>query len=179
MSGDVVVLRWPEQASDLERLDKAGLPRLLLVEPGVAPPTGTSCLEDWLRLPADETDVRARMVALTERAARHPPVPSLDEHGQLSHGGQSVFLSNIDKLLARVLVEHLGRPVPPQQLIRSAWSKGGGDSALRVHLSRLRRHLAPLGLTIVCVRGHGYVLRGHEAASLPGASVDERSPVLA
>jgi signal transduction histidine kinase len=39
--------------------------------------------------------------------------------------------------------------------------------------------LAPLGLTIACVRGHGYVLRGREAPSLPGASVDERSPVHA
>src|SRR5262249_55424138 len=176
-TGDVVVLRWPEQASDLERLDKAGRPRLLLVEPGVAPPTGTSCLQDWLRLPADDTDVRARIVALAERATRHPPVPSLDEHGQLSHQGQSVFLSNIDALLARVLVENLGRPVTGQQLIRNAWSKGGHDSALRVHLSRLRRHLAPLGLTIACVRGHGYVLRRRDAAVPPHESVDQESSV--
>jgi DNA-binding winged helix-turn-helix (wHTH) protein len=167
IGADVVVLYWPDEADKVERV---GVPRLLLVEQGVAPPTVTSCLEDWLRLPAHDADIRARLVALAERAARHPAVTALDEHGQLSHRDATVFLSPIDQGLAEVLVANFGRPVATADLTARAWPQGGSGVALRVHVSRLRRHIAPLGLQIRSIRGYGYVLRDGPAVS---AAVDE------
>jgi hypothetical protein len=155
-STDVVVLHWPDQADEAERLDHVGVPRLLLVAPGVTPPSGTSCLEDWLRLPADDADIRARLEALAARAARHPLMPALDEHGQLSYRGTRVFLSPIDQRVAEALLASFGRTVAGEQLIGSAWSHGATNRTLRVHISRLRSQLLPLGLTIRSMRRSGY-----------------------
>jgi DNA-binding response OmpR family regulator len=155
----VFVLRWPEEADAVERLARVGIPRLLLVEPGVMPPTGTSCLEDWLRLPADDVDIRTRLTALAERAARHPAAPVVEEHGCVTHGGSTAFLPPVDECVARALIEHFGHPVPAEELMARAWPDGGSDTALRVHICRLRRRLAPLGLTIRSVRNRGYLIR--------------------
>ncbi len=156
---DVVILQWPDQADRVEELERLGIPRLLLVEPDCPPPPSTSCLEDWLRLPVDDASLRARLVALAAHARRHPMVPVLDEHGQLSHRGESVFLSNTDKRIALVLIEQFGRVVSEESLLERARPEGGNDQTLRVNVSRLRRRIAPLGLAITCVRGHGYLLQ--------------------
>jgi len=158
MARDVVVLRWPEQGAERERLEHLGVPRLLIVETGVEPPTCESCLEDWLRLPAEDVDVRARLLALSRRSARHPMVPTLDDFGQLSHRGASVFLSPVDQRVAEVLVESFGTAVRDGELARRAWPAGSSGQTLRVHISRLRRRVAQLGLTITSVRNVGYVM---------------------
>ena len=159
MSPDVAVLVWPDQAAERERLDRTAVPRLWLVEPGVDPPIGDSCLEDWLRLPADDADVHARLASLTRRAAHHPPRPTLDAHGQLEHRGAVVFLSPVEQHLAAPLIDTFGNAVSEDELIEAAWLKGGNEQTLRVHVSRLRRRLAPLGLTITSIRGYGYLIR--------------------
>jgi hypothetical protein len=51
---DVVLVLWPDHASDLERLSAFGVPRLLLVAPEAPPPEDGDCLQDWVRLPADD-----------------------------------------------------------------------------------------------------------------------------
>jgi len=155
---DVFVLRWPDEVDAVERLGHLGIPRLLLVEPGVSPPSVTSCIEDWIRLPADDVDLRARVAALGERAARHPVAPVVEEHGCLSHRGATVFLPPVDEQVARALIERLGQPVSAEELRARAWPDGGSDTALRVHISRLRRRLAPLGLSIRSVRRRGYLI---------------------
>jgi hypothetical protein len=164
MSRDVVVLRWPEQGAERERLERLGVPRLLIVEAGVDPPAGDSCLEDWLRLPAEDCDVRARLLSLAQRAAHHPMVPLLDDFGQLTHRGVSVFLSPVDQRVAQVLVESFGTSVRDEELARRAWPAGSSDQTLRVHISRLRRRIAQLGLTITSVRNVGYVMHEESLA---------------
>jgi len=156
---DVVILQWPEQADRIDELERRGIPRLLLVEPDSVPPTSTSCIEDWLRLPVDEASLRSRLVALAAHARRHPIVPSLDEHGQLSHRGETVFLSVTDQRIAEVLVENFGRVVSEQALLERAHPESRNDQTLRVNVSRLRRRIAPVGLAITCVRGHGYLMQ--------------------
>jgi DNA-binding response OmpR family regulator len=164
MDPDVAVLVWPDQAAQQARFDRAGLPRLWLVEPGAVPPVSNSCLEDWLRLPADDADVRARIASLTLRALRHPARPTLDGHGQFKFHGHIVFLSPVEQNLATPLVAHFGEAVGDEELIRSTWFDGAGtEQTLRVHVSRLRRRLAPIGLTVTSIRGFGYVL--HATAS--------------
>jgi DNA-binding response OmpR family regulator len=158
----VVVLSWPAQTGLREGLDRKGLPRLWLVEAGVAPPVVDSCLEDWLRLPADESDARARLDSLARRAVHHPMQPTLDAHGQLVHAGALVLLSPVDKQLAARLIADFGEAVADDDLIAAAWREGGTEQTLRVHLSRLRRRLAPIGLAITSIRGYGYAM--HAAA---------------
>ena|ERR1700681_2314345 len=156
---DVVILHWPEQSDRIDDLERLGIPRLLLVEPGTTPPLSTSCIEDWLRLPVDEESLRARLTALAAHARRHPMVPSLDEHGQLSHRGASVFLSLTDQRIAEVLIESFGHVVSEELLLQRARPERRSDQTLRVNVSRLRRRIAPLGLAITCVRGHGYLMQ--------------------
>jgi two-component system OmpR family response regulator len=156
---DVVILRWPEQSDRIDDLERLGVPRLLLVEKDSPPPPSTSCIEDWLRLPVDDDSLRARLVALAAHARRHPMVPSLDEHGQLSHRGEAVFLSLTDQRIAQLLIENFGHVVSEETLLEHARPEARNDQTLRVNVSRLRRRIAPLGLAITCVRGHGYLMQ--------------------
>ena len=155
---DVVVLRWPEQALDVDRLDALGIPRLLLVVPGAAPPQTSSCLQDWIRLPADDADVRARIEILSRRPSWHPSLPWVDDVGQLSYRGLALFLSPLDERLARVLIEHFGELVPEEMLMEHGWPQGTTVEAARTQISRMRRRIAPLGLCITRARGNGYVM---------------------
>ena len=181
MDTDVRILRWPDQADEADRLARLEAPRLLIVESGGAPPTETSCVADWLRLPADDEDLRARLVALAERAARHPSKPVVDGYGQLSYRGTTVFLSSVDERLTKILVENFGHPIPAEDLIPRVWPQHGTNENLRVHISRLRHRIAPLGLNITNIKSHGYLMREAEATDttprLPrhaGATTHER-----
>jgi hypothetical protein len=158
VSRDVVVLSWPEQALERDRLDRSSVPRLWLVDAGAVPPTATSCLEDWIRLPADDADLRARLVSLSHHAAHHPTRPGLDRHGLLTHHGVVVHLSRVEQLLARPLIANFGEAVSEDELLGSPYLGGCKEQTLRVHVSRLRRRLAPIGLRITSIRGYGYVL---------------------
>ena len=70
-AADVVIIRWPEEAASLQRLRTLGRPRLLLVAPDAPAPATVDCTEDWIRLPAEDADVRARIATLAARAGRH------------------------------------------------------------------------------------------------------------
>ena len=168
-SRHVVVLRWPGQAEDVDRLEQLGVPRLLLVEPGVPPPEGVSCLQDWLRLPAEDADVGARLRALAHRAASHPVLPAVDAFGQLSYRGRTLFLTPLEQRVAQVLCEHFGTAVDDDELRTQVWPEGATTQALRVHISRLRRRIGPLGLTITCIRSVGYLMHPDTYAHAPSA----------
>jgi DNA-binding winged helix-turn-helix (wHTH) protein len=169
---DVRILRWPDQAHEADRLASLGTPRLLIVESGVPPPTETSCLVDWLRLPATNEDMCVRLASLLSRAARHPRGPLIDDCGQLSHRGTTVALSSINEQITKVLLEDFDHPVPAEELVSRCWTDDGTNEALRVHISRLRHRIAPLGLTIANIRGHGYVIREAETPdSMPAPAL--------
>ncbi len=165
-NADVVVLRYPEQRAEVERLTLLSVPRLLLVEPGAPPPASVSCLEDWVRMPAADTDVWARLEGLVHRAREHPAVPSLDGHGQLSFRGRRVFLSPTDERIAAALVAAFDHGVAEAELLRDVWPHGGHHGQLRVEVSRLRKRIAPIGLGITAIRGFGYRLHGALPAEL-------------
>jgi DNA-binding response OmpR family regulator len=158
---DVVLVRWPEEAGRLERLRTDSTPRLLLVGPQEPPPESTDCLEDWIRLPADDRDVRARVAALAVRAAQERTVPDLDGDGLLRYRGEWVSLSPVERALARAMVDRFGAVVGRDALVRRAWPEGAPTrNALDVHVLRLRRRIAPLGLEVRTVRSRGYLLQG-------------------
>jgi DNA-binding response OmpR family regulator len=64
-------------------------------------------------------------------------------------------------------VSRLGTVVRREELASAGWPEGApGRNALDVHVLRIRRRVAPLGLAIRTVRSRGYLL---ETAS-PAAS---------
>ena len=80
---DVAVLHWPAQADEAEALAADGRPRLLLVAPDADPPVSRDPLCEWVRLPADERDVAARILLLTRRLDPPPERPRVDANGRL------------------------------------------------------------------------------------------------
>jgi DNA-binding winged helix-turn-helix (wHTH) protein len=157
---DVVLLRWPAESGTRNRLSVTGEARLLLVEAGHPPPTVIDCLEDWIRVPAPEEDIRARVDALTLRrqAHEHAP-PGIDEDGVLRFRGRWVALPPLEARLTASLLQRFGAVVGRETLIKSVWPGGSpGRNALDVHVLRLRRRIAPLELAVRTVRSRGYLL---------------------
>jgi DNA-binding response OmpR family regulator len=155
-------VRWPEEAERLERLRRDHVPRLILVAEGEPAPVSGECEEDWIRLPADDADVRTRLVSLSQRSSRHVANrdPEVDQAGRMRFRGRWVALSKTEVRLARPLVEHTGSVVDYDLLWRSGWPGQGiaHGGQLRIQILRLRRRLQPIGLSIRTVNGRGYVL---------------------
>jgi DNA-binding response OmpR family regulator len=157
---DVVVIRWPEDRDEADRLAGGRVPRLLLVAETADPPETGDVLQDWVRLPGDERDVRARLGVLRERAADLVAAPRVDQHGRLLYKGAWAQLSPIEERLAHVLVDAYEAVVTEDRLVAGGWFTGQASSnALRVHLHRLRRRIAALGLEVRAVRTQGWVLQ--------------------
>jgi DNA-binding response OmpR family regulator len=158
---DVVLVRWPVEAARRDELQREGRPRLLLLEDGVPPPTaGADDVEDWIRVPAGEADLRARVDGLRRRAeARVDPAPALDDDGVLRLGDRWVSLPPVEARLTAALLDRYGAVVSRDALARAGWPAGApGRNALDVHMLRLRRRLSPLALAIRTVRSRGYLL---------------------
>jgi DNA-binding response OmpR family regulator len=159
-SMDVTLLRWPSENGRRQRLSLAGGPRLLLVEDGESPPPILDCLEDWIRVPASEEEVRARVHALSVRRAAHEhDAPGLDLDGVLRFRGKWVSLPPLETRMMEVLLARFGAVVSREALAQAGWPEGmTGRNALDVHVLRLRRRVGPLGLAIRTVRSRGYLL---------------------
>jgi DNA-binding response OmpR family regulator len=130
------------------------------VAPAADPPETGDVLQDWVRLPSEDRDIRARLNSLRRRAAHLEDSPVVDRHGRLLFGRSWVQLSPIEERLARLLVEAGQTVVAEERLLRVGWPSGQPSSnALRVHLHRLRRRVKPLRLEIRSVRSDGWILQ--------------------
>ena len=170
---DVVLLRWPAESARREDLIERGVARLLLVEDGSTPPAPADCLEDWIRVPAPEVDMRARLAALEHRATRHSPsVPTLDADGVLRFGAAWVSLPPVEARLTEVLLDRYRAVVGRDTLARAGWPEGtAGRNALDVHVLRLRRRLSAVGLVIRTVRSRGYLMEAPSSGEQVEAEV--------
>ena len=157
---EVVLLRWPSERERRDLLTGSGTARLLLVEDGVAPPEPEDCLEDWIRVPAADADVRMRVRGLLQRSRAHTTsVPVLDRDGVLRFGSAWVSLPPVECRLTAAFLERFGAVVSREALARAGWPEGApGRNALDVHVLRLRRRLVPVSLAIRTVRSRGYLL---------------------
>lgn len=156
----VALVCWPAEAAAVERLAELSLPRLLLLAPEAAPVDRADALEDWVRLPVSDDDVRVRIHRLRDSASRLPPRPLLSGDGRLIYQGRWVSLPPRDERIARPLVDSYLEAVADEALLAAGWPAGDASPAtLRPRISRLRRRIATLGLRVVALRGLGYALQ--------------------
>jgi DNA-binding response OmpR family regulator len=153
----VALVWWPEEAASVDRLRAARLPFLMLVAPGVAAPERVGPDEDWLRRPVDDDDVRARIAGLVDRLSEAATARLAVGSGRIRYRGRWVHLSDTEEALASTLGERFGEVVGLPDL-RAAGGRSLSEGSVRVHLTRLRKRIAPIGLAVRVVRGHGYVL---------------------
>ena len=161
---DAVLVRWPRESERRDLLAQQSVPRLLLVEDGHPAPEAADCLEDWVRVPSNEDEVRARLLGLMARSRFHAhDVPELDADGVLRFAARWVALPPVEARLTAALLGRFGAVVSRSALARSGWPDGAPRrNALDVHVVRLRRRLAPIGLAIRTVRSRGYLLEPSE-----------------
>lgn len=155
---DVAVLHWPEESVRAAALGRAGTPRLFLVASEAAPPADWDEYTDWVRLPADERDVFARITALRRRVAP-PALPELDEFGVLWRDGVWVDLAPTEGRLMAALLDRVGGVVSRRDLAAAGWPDGAPNSrSVDSTLLRLRRRIGVLGMSIHTVRRRGLIL---------------------
>ena len=156
---DVAIVHWPIEADRLERLRVERIPRLVMVARG-SPPVTTDDLEDWLRTPADEIEIRIRIATLRGRASRNRAALSIED-GVLRAGDRLVVLSPIQARLAAALINRMNTVVGRDTLARHAWPDGApaDRNSLDVHIAKLRRMVAGTDIEICTVYRRGYLLR--------------------
>lgn len=170
---DVELVRWPGDQIRLDQVRRSGSARLVLVPAGIVPPVADDVLEDWIRLPASDEDIRFRVRVLSERAqsdrVQIPPAspePLLDESGLLRFRGRWAPLPPVEFRLTAAMLDRYNAVVSRDSLSRAGWPNGvPGRNVLDVHIVRLRRRLAPLDLAIRTVRSRGYLLEGSGPAA--------------
>lgn len=160
MERDVALVRWPSEEARLDELRSRATPRLVLVAPHAEAFSPADDLEDWVRLPAAEVDVRTRVRTLKRRAADAAErVPELDEGRLLRYGRWWVALAPVEARLAEALVDRFGAVVGRTDLARAGWPEGlPSRNSLDVQLGRLRRRLDGSGLALRTVRSRGCIL---------------------
>lgn len=146
----VALLRWPRDEEQRRALADGGTPRLLLIDPGQPLPELDDD-EDFIRLPADERDVSARLRQLGLAGLR----PRLDGR-VLRNGRGTVVLSERQAAVVALLLAADGTLVPRAGVVAAFGGRAVGDAVYR-----LRKALRPLGLEIYCATNRGYVL-GHD-----------------
>ncbi len=157
---DVVLVRWPAEDDRLDGLRTRAVPRLVLVAPHADPFSPVDDLEDWVRLPVAEVDVRARVRTLKRRAVdASERVPKLADNRLLRYGPWWAALAPAEARLAQPLVARFGAVVSRTDLARAGWPEGlSNRNSLDVQLGRLRRRLEGSGLALRTVRSRGCVL---------------------
>jgi DNA-binding response OmpR family regulator len=155
---DVATLSWPDEESVRQRLARDEVPRLLLIAAGIEPPVCADCFEDWIRIPAGDADLHARLGTLASRRSAHKSL-RIDGYGVVRQGSAVTILAPAEHALAESLIEDFGNVVPTASLERKINNESHDPVlSLRVHVSRLRKQLAAFGVSVSCVRNVGYVM---------------------
>ena len=102
--------------------------------------------------------MRIRVDTLARRAeARHRP--ALSSEGVLRFQGEAVPLSPVEARVVEALMKRFGAVVSRRDLTEAVWpDEAPLRNALDVHISRVRRRVAEVGLHIRTVRGRGYLM---------------------
>jgi hypothetical protein len=149
------LVHWPPEHQRRALLAEAGIPRLLLVAPGSAVPADLAEDEDWVRLPAVERDVAARLANLEHRFREAIRL----DGGTLHSGSRRADLSDVEAKVVATLLGAGGELVP-RAALAAVLGLDPTTSRRRLHdtVHRLRRRLHPLGLDVFVVPRRGYAL---------------------
>ncbi len=123
--------------------------------------------DDYLAKPFDVSEFEARIRVLLRRGAGLGS--SIAEYGPLtldlktrllSCQGKAVDLPARELSVLETLMLSTGRIVSKQQIVESlsAFDEEVSDNAIEQYVSRLRKKLSPMGVTIQVARGLGYYL---------------------
>ena len=156
---DVQVVRWPSERRKLAGLRREGIPCLLIVGPGVSIPELKGVGEDWIRIPADPLELKARMASLRAKVGQYPQ-PLVDEDGILRFGSSLTALTATETVVVSFLIERISKVASREELTArlSSTNRSTSRNALDLHIMRLRRKLMPVGLSLETVHGRGYLL---------------------
>lgn len=157
---DVALVAWPAEETKRVTLAQQGQPRLLIVAESAEAPTACGVFEDWIRLPASEEDVDARVRSLLVRAREHHEAsPTVDGSCLLRYGHGSVALAPLHAQLAAPLVNNFESVVSRQELERAGWmGRAPTEDCLDRGIARLREVLGPMSLKIRRVGDRGFVM---------------------
>ena len=149
------LVQWPSEHQRRARLAEAGIPRLLVVAAGSDIPTDVADDEDWVRLPAGERDVAARLNNLEHRFR---DAVRLDGR-MLWAGSRRATLSAVEVRLVSALLE-AGGGIVPRSVLAAEVGPDPSPGGRRLHdtVHRLRRRLHPLGLDVFVAPRRGYAL---------------------
>jgi two-component system OmpR family response regulator len=123
--------------------------------------------DDYMTKPFDVREFEARVRSLLRRQAglRSAMVTlgavSLDlTTRQFAAGGQPMDLPPRERALLELLLTRAGKVVAKEAIVQSLTSLDDvlSDNAIEQYISRLRRRIAPHGLTLRTARGIGYLL---------------------
>lgn len=155
----VKLVRWPVESETRLRCQEEQTLRLLIVESGAPAPLCCDVREDWVRAPVSRDDLHARMEALRARSHAHN-VPQVDPSGVLLFAGRVVVVSPMECGLLEILITNFRSLVRRKALLQCLAQRQACSSrnALDLHMTRIRRRIRPLGLSVQTVRGHGYIL---------------------
>jgi hypothetical protein len=154
----VAIVHWPEERELAHEMSASGHAVLLLVAPDADPPVAWDRLTDWLRMPADDGDVFARVETLQRRLDR-PPAPFIDEFDVVWRGAQWVALSPVEARIFTLLLDRECSVVSRRELNAACWKNcAPGERAIDARLPGLRSRVAPLGITIRTIRSRGFLL---------------------
>lgn len=128
--------------------------------------------DDYLPKPFDLDELEARLRALARRSASQEAAPAPDmtglgdwrldrESGVLYWQGQAQELTVREAMLMRQLMLYPGRAMSKEQLFAQVFS---GDASVQLEAIegvayRLRKRLQGTGVSLVTLRGLGYLLR--------------------
>jgi hypothetical protein len=154
----IELLRWPADVARRAAAAERGTPRLLLVADGTLPPR-LEPDEDWIRVPADERDLLARMQRLASGFDRRRRPPFLEADVVLRYGGRTVVVSEGEGAVLRPLIAGFGELVTWDVLRRHLWPDAERTArAMSSRIFRVRARIEPIGLTIYTIRRRGVVL---------------------
>ncbi|HWJ60332.1 MAG TPA: winged helix-turn-helix domain-containing protein [Acidimicrobiales bacterium] len=155
-SRGIDIRTWPEDG----RPTSNDHPVLYLVPVDVEPPRCT-LLDDWIRVPLDIEELRARSDRLLARAAAQgATLIRVDDDGVLHVGDAVVILSEQESRLMRALAEKRGQLVLREDLHRAIWTDGEPNDAraLDNRIKTLRHRIKGLPIKVHTIRGWGLLL---------------------
>lgn len=177
----VELLPWPADEARRQHLARAGVPRLLLVSNAEPAPSAIGLDEDWVRVPADDGDLIARLerLAMAVERLRHER-PTLDAQRMVHFAGAHVLLTRSQAAVVALLLDRPGSVVSRQRLEAAVWPDAAvGPRALDAVVFRVRRRLAGLGIVVRNAHAHGFALdlpdAGHDMVEVHMVEVHAES----